>query len=128
MSVKKGVARPLLMFAVLAVAYFLVYFHRTTGGAVSDTLQDFFDVGTVSVALLASAYLYAYTLMMIPSGILTDNLGPRKTATIFIILIAVGSIFSSYASSSGTGKPSSNLKGSGYSRNSRTQEISKLSL
>ena len=101
MSVKKGAARPLLMFAVLAVAYFLVYFHRTTGGAVSDTLQDFFGVGTVSVALLASAYLYAYTLMMIPSGILTDNLGPRKTATIFIILIAVGSIFSSYAASTG---------------------------
>ena len=82
------------IFAVLALAYFFVYFHRTTGGAISDTLQDFFGVGTASVALLASAYLYAYTLMQIPSGILTDKFGPRKAATIFIFLIAAGSILS----------------------------------
>ena len=82
------------IFAVLALAYFFVYFHRTTGGAISDTLQDFFGGGTASVALLASAYLYAYTLMQIPSGILTDKFGPRKAATIFIFLIAAGSILS----------------------------------
>ena len=82
------------IFAVLALAYFFVYFHRTTGGAISDTLQDFFGVGTASVALLASAYLYAYTLMQITSGILTDKFGPRKAATIFIFLIAAGSILS----------------------------------
>ncbi len=93
--------RPLMMFIILAIAYFFVYFHRTTGGAVSDTLQDFYDVGTASVALLASAYLYAYTLMQIPSGILTDRLGPRKAATMFILLIAVGSVFSSFSATSG---------------------------
>ena len=82
------------IFAVLALAYFFEYFHRTAGGAISDTLQDFFGVGTASVALLASAYLYAYTLMQIPSGILTDKFGPRKAATIFIFLIAAGSILS----------------------------------
>lgn len=100
MAIVKSKACPLAMFAVLAIAYFLVYFHRTTGGAVSDTLQDFFDVSTVSVALLASAYLYAYTMMLVPSGILTDRMGPRKTATVFIILIAIGSIMSAYSASS----------------------------
>lgn len=90
-----------LVFAVLAVAYFFVYFHRTTGGAISDNLQDFFGVGTASVALLASAYLYSYTLMQIPSGILTDRMGPRKAATIFIFLIAVGSLLSAYSATSG---------------------------
>lgn len=81
-----------IVFAVLAVAYFFVYFHRTTGGAISTDMQNFFGVGASSVALLASAYLYAYTLMQIPSGILTDKLGPRKAATIFILLLAVGSV------------------------------------
>lgn len=93
--------RPMMMFIILAVAYFLVYFHRTTGGAVSDTFQQFYGVGTASVALLASAYLYAYTLMQIPSGILTDRLGPRKAATIFIVLIAVGSLFSAVSANTG---------------------------
>ena len=86
-----------LIFGVLALAYFFVYFHRTTGGGISDTIQDYFGVGTASVALLASAYLYAYTLMQLPSGVLTDKLGPRKAATIFIFVIAFGSILSAYA-------------------------------
>lgn len=89
-----------VVFAVLAVAYFFVYFHRTTGGAISDTLQEYYGVGTASVALLASAYLYSYTLMQIPSGILTDRMGPRKAATIFIFLIAVGSVLSAVSASS----------------------------
>jgi len=100
-SRKMSRLRPMMMFVILAVAYFFVYFHRTTGGAVSDTLQEYYGVGTASVALLASAYLYAYTLMQIPSGILTDRLGPRKAATMFIILIAVGSAFSAFSAESG---------------------------
>ena len=90
-----------MIFIVLAIAYFFVYFHRTTGGAISENLQSFYGVGTASVALLASAYLYAYTLMQIPSGILTDRMGPRKAATIFIFLIAVGSILRAYSASCG---------------------------
>ena len=35
-----------IIFIVLAIAYFFVYFHRTTGGAISDTLQDSFEVGS----------------------------------------------------------------------------------
>jgi len=85
------------IFAVMALAYFFVYFHRTTGGAISDNLQDYFGVGTASIALLASAYLYAYTLMQIPSGILTDKMGPRRAATIFVFLIALGSLISAYS-------------------------------
>lgn len=85
------------IFAVLAVAYFFVYFHRTTGGSINITLQEFFDVGAPSVAVLASAYLYAYTLMQIPSGILTDKMGPRKAATAFIVLLAIGSLLCAYS-------------------------------
>lgn len=89
------------IFAVLALAYFFVYFHRTTGGGISDTIQDFFGVGSASVALLASAYLYAYTLMQLPSGVLTDKLGPKKAASIFIVVIAIGSVLSAYSATIG---------------------------
>ncbi len=96
-SKKKMLGYRWAIFGILAVAYFFVYFHRTTGGAISTTLQDAFGVGTAEVALLASAYLYAYTLMQIPSGILTDKLGPRIAASAFVALIAVGSILSAVA-------------------------------
>jgi len=94
---KKMLSYRWAIFAVMALAYFFVYFHRTTGGAISDNLQDYFGVGTASIALLASAYLYAYTLMQIPSGILTDKMGPRRAATIFVFLIALGSLISAYS-------------------------------
>jgi len=86
-----------LIFVVLAIAYFFVYFHRTTGGSISSTLQDAFGVGAAEVALLASAYLYAYTLMQIPSGILTDKMGPRQAASAFIIILAIGSLMCAFA-------------------------------
>lgn len=98
---KKMLSYRWAIFIVLAIAYFFVYFHRTTGGAISTELQEYFGVGTASVALLASAYLYSYTLMQIPSGILTDRMGPRRAATIFIFLIAVGSILSAYSATCG---------------------------
>lgn len=94
---KKTLSYRWLIFIILALAYFFVYFHRTTGGAISDTMQDYYGVGTASVALLASAYLYAYTLMQLPSGMLTDKLGPRQAATLFVFLIGVGSVLGAYS-------------------------------
>ena len=86
-----------LIFIVLAIAYFFVYFHRTTGGSISSTMQDAFGVGAAEVALLASAYLYAYTLMQIPSGVLTDKMGPRQAASVFIVILAIGSLMCAFA-------------------------------
>ena len=92
-----------IVFAVLALAYFFVYFHRVSGGAANEEIIAAFD-GTVSASqlgLLASAYLYAYTIMQIPSGILTDTLGPKKASTIFVFLIAIGSLLGAYAATPG---------------------------
>lgn len=98
---KKELSYRWAIFAVLALAYFFVYFHRTTGGAISTDIQEFYGVSSAAVGLLASAYLYAYTLMQIPSGILTDRLGPRKAASAFVFLIAVGSILSAVSANIG---------------------------
>ena len=94
---KKVLSYRWIIFIVLAIAYFFVYFHRTTGGAISGMMEDAFQVCSASVALLASAYLYAYTLMQLPSGILTDKFGPRKAASVFIILLALGSVLCAVA-------------------------------
>ena len=92
-SAKKAVNRYGLMAAgVLIVAYFFVYFHRMTGGAISDTLQDFYGVDEAAVGILASAYLYAYMAMQIPSGLITDRFGPRKAASLFVLILSFGSL------------------------------------
>ena len=82
----------LMAFSALLMAYFFVYFHRMTGGAISETLESYYGVNAGAIGILSSAYLYAYTLMQIPSGIITDRFGPRKAATFFIAILGIGSL------------------------------------
>lgn len=65
---------------------------------VSTDLQITFGVGMAAIALLSSAYFYAYAVMQLPSGLLTDSLGPRKTVSIFTLIAAAGAILTGIAS------------------------------
>jgi sugar phosphate permease len=98
-KVKKVLSYRWAVFGILALAYFFVYFHRVSTAVVSTDLQTTFGVGASSIALLSSAYFYAYTIMQLPSGILTDSLGPRKTVSIFTLVAAAGAILTGLASS-----------------------------
>ncbi len=85
------------IFGILAIAYFFVYFHRTSTAVVGSSINDTFGVGAASIALLGSAYFYAYTAMQLPSGIFSDNWGPRRTATIFVALAGAGALMTGFA-------------------------------
>lgn len=80
------------IFIVLAVAYFFVYFHRVSTTAMAPDIEEAFGIGAAATGLLASAYFYAYTAMQLPSGIFTDKWGPKRSATVFIIITAIGSL------------------------------------
>ena len=45
------------------------------------------------LGFLAAAYFYPYALMQLPSGLLSDSWGPRKTIVIFFALAGAASIF-----------------------------------
>ena len=77
------------MFAVLAAAYFFVYFHRMSVNALGTDMIS--DVGGGSKEYLSSVYFWTYAFMQIPSGILSDRLGPRKASSVFLTLAAAGS-------------------------------------
>jgi sugar phosphate permease len=98
-KVKKVLSYRWAVFGILAFAYFFVYFHRVSSAVVSADLQTTFKVSTAaSIALLSSAYFYAYTVMQLPSGLLTDNWGPRKTVSLFTLVAAAGAIITGIAS------------------------------
>jgi len=97
--VKKVLSYRWAVFGILAFAYFFVYFHRVSSAVVSNDLQIIFGVSTAaSIALLSSVYFYAYTIMQLPSGLLTDNWGPRKTVSFFTLVAAAGAILTGIAS------------------------------
>jgi len=80
-----------LIFSILAVGYMLVYFHRLCPAVVAKEIMATLGVGGAIMGLLSSAYFYPYALMQLPSGLLADSWGPRKTITSFFILAAIGS-------------------------------------
>lgn len=54
-------------------------------------------MSATQIANLGAMYFYAYTLMQIPSGILADYLGPKKTVIIGCVIAAIGSMIFSFA-------------------------------
>lgn len=63
-----------------------------SAGVVKNDLQQAFSIGAAQFANIGSMYFYAYFIMQIPSGILADKLGPKKTVSVFSILAAIGSV------------------------------------
>lgn len=85
------------MFAILATTYFFVYFHRMSVNALGTDMVA--DVGGGSKEYLSSVYFWTYAFMQIPSGILSDRLGPRKASSVFLAIAAVGSFITMFGES-----------------------------
>ena len=86
-----------VIFAVLALVYFFVYFHRVSPAVMAGDLMTTFGVGATSMGLLGSVYFYAYALMQIPSGIMSDKFGPRRVVAVFTLVAAAGAILTGIA-------------------------------
>ncbi len=82
-----------VVFCLLAVGYLLVYFHRLCPAVVALEMQADLQTGGALLGLLAAAYFYPYALMQLPSGLLSDSWGARKTITVFFALAGVASVF-----------------------------------
>lgn len=89
------------VWATLALAFLIVFFHRYATAVVADDLTRDLGLTGSQLSLLASMYFYAYAFMQIPSGILADYVGPRRTASAGMLLAALGAlIFSMSAEAS----------------------------
>jgi sugar phosphate permease len=81
-----------LIFWILSVGYLLVFFHRLCPAVVAaDMMRELHTSGAL-IGFLGSAYFYPYALMQIPTGLLSDSWGPRRTISLFLIIASAGSI------------------------------------
>lgn len=87
-SMKKVRRYGILIFTVFVIAYFFVYFQRISISVVGSDIEA--SVGG-SAAILSAVYYWTYTAMQIPSGLLADRFGPRKSGFVFLSLASVGS-------------------------------------
>ena len=72
--------------------YVLVFFHRLCPAVIALDLQESFHISGTLLGVLASAYFYSYAIMQLPTGLMADSWGPRKTVSIFFIPAGLGSI------------------------------------
>jgi len=88
-----------LIFWLLALAYLFVYFHRFALSVVAVDLHKAFQTSASLMGVLGSVYFYCYALMQFPAGLLSDSLGPRKGAAIFLLITSFGSILFGFSTS-----------------------------
>ena len=81
-----------LIYGLMALTYFFVYFHRMSSGVVKEDLSAAFGLSATGFSQLNSMYFYSYMFMQIPSGILADTLGARKTVTCGCLAMSAGAI------------------------------------
>jgi len=80
------------IFALLILAYMIVFFHRMAPGVVASDLMAAFHTTGAELGSLAAMYYYIYTAMQLPSGVLADTLGPRISAGVGSLVAGFGSI------------------------------------
>ncbi|WNG35406.1 MFS transporter [Archangium violaceum] len=80
------------IYAILALAYVWVYFHRMAPAVVSAELMSTFGTTASSLGFLSAVYFYIATATQIPSGVLADGLGTRLTVTVGNFAAGVGAL------------------------------------
>lgn len=86
-----------IIWGVLISAYVISQFHRSAIGVLREELTMEFGLSSTMFAYLAATYSYAYMIMQIPTGMLADSLGAKKTVTIGTIIAGIGSIIMGFA-------------------------------
>jgi len=113
--VRKVLSFRWLLFAILAVAYSLVYFHRFSPSVVANDLMRDFKTTAGILGLLNSAYFYPYAAMQFPAGLLSDSIGPRRTIMFSLLVGAVGSFLFALAPTAAAATAARVLVGLGVS-------------
>ncbi len=83
--------RYLICFLIF-LCYVLVFFHRLCPAVIALDIQSSFGITGTLLGVLGSAYFYSYAIMQLPTGLMADSWGPRKTVSAFFILAGIGSI------------------------------------
>jgi sugar phosphate permease len=81
-----------LICLLFFLCYVLVFFHRLCPAVIALDIQSSFGISGTLLGVLSSAYFYSYAIMQLPTGLMADSWGPRKTVSAFFVLAGIGSV------------------------------------
>ncbi len=89
--------RRMVILATSLFAYLLVFFQRTSLNVLQAELQTEFALSALQFSSLSAVYFYLYAFLQIPSGILVDFMGSRKTSAGGLLIAGAGSLMMAMA-------------------------------
>jgi len=82
-----------------ALLYLIGFFHRVAPAVITTELTVEFSLTAASLGHLSAVYFYSYVGMQVPTGILADHWGPRRTLAAGAAVAAVGTLLFAMAQS-----------------------------
>lgn len=80
----------LVLFATLSAMFALGQLNRSAGGVMSTVLHEELALGAAHLSIVTGALFLAQGLMQLPSGVLLDRFGPRRTIPALAAVAAAG--------------------------------------
>ncbi len=105
----------IVIFTVICLAYLFVTFHRVTPNIIAVDLAKDLGMNAVAIGSMSSVFFLVFGLMQLPSGLLADTLGPRKTTPVFFAVAGLACVYFGVTSSVGALMLSRALMGFGVS-------------
>ncbi|WP_290809834.1 MFS transporter [Halovivax sp.] len=87
------------LWGLLSLVFVLVNVHRLSSAVLAEDLMRAFDTTGGQLGTLHATFFWVYALMQIPTGILADRVGPRRTAAAGGLTMSAGAIWFAFASS-----------------------------
>jgi nitrate/nitrite transporter NarK len=78
------------MTPALGLAFILSQFLRSVPAVIATDLRAEFDLTAGQLSVLPAAMFFGSAIMQLPSGVLLDRFGPRRTIAAFLLLTAIG--------------------------------------
>lgn len=80
----------LAMIPALGLAFVMSQFLRSVPAVIAPDLRAELDLTAAQLSALPAALFFGSAIMQLPSGVLLDRFGPRRTIAAFLLLTATG--------------------------------------
>ena len=87
------------MWGLGALLYLIGFFHRVAPAVITNELMAEFSLTAAALGNLSAVYFYSYVAMQIPTGVLADHWGPRRTLAAGAAVAAAGTLLFALADS-----------------------------
>ncbi|TNF65694.1 MAG: MFS transporter [Gammaproteobacteria bacterium] len=88
---------PWFIWSLGAIFFFIEYFLRVAPSVIHHQLMVEFHIDAFDLGVLSASFYYAYILMQLPVGVVTDRFGPRKMLIFNTALCAFSCILFAFA-------------------------------